>query len=433
MNDQSIHQLNSPATPANATPDFEFYFFSELYKRPVCAGKVKDRIGKVTDLVFKMADPYPDAVGILIDHGWGKPNEFVTWDKVVKIEDDAVFVARREDGTPYPPFEDQPGLILVNEHLMGQTILDIDGRRTEVVNDVHLLESKGRMVLVHVDISFNGFLRKWGLGRLTWIKDQFISWRYVQPLSVEDTNTDTVSLSITRKRIKNLPSEDLADALEELQGKEQEAVFSALDSEKAASVLVEVEPRAQRQLIANLRQERARTILSELSAPQLAALFSVLPYNDVTGLMALLPKEQADRIKVIFSQRHATAHTLMSADYVAVPKETKVGELLRSLRATQRDPSSISYVYVVTPENVLAGVVDLRDLVLAHDETMVGDLMVFPVVAAQDSNLWDEIAEIFDKYHYQILPVVDAKDHILGVINTKDIVKAGTPRAVPED
>ena len=64
------------------TQDFEFYFFSELYKRPVCAGKVKDRIGKVTDLVFKMADPYPEAVGILLDHGWGKPNEFVTWDKV---------------------------------------------------------------------------------------------------------------------------------------------------------------------------------------------------------------------------------------------------------------------------------------------------------------------------------------------------------------
>ena len=33
--------------------------------------------------------------------------------------------------------------MLLNEHLMGKTILDMDGRRTEVVNDVHLLESKG--------------------------------------------------------------------------------------------------------------------------------------------------------------------------------------------------------------------------------------------------------------------------------------------------
>ncbi|MGD0652393.1 MAG: CBS domain-containing protein [Verrucomicrobiia bacterium] len=427
-------QPNSQPKPAGPTTvaqqDFEFYFFSELYKRPVCAGKVKDRIGKVTDLVFKMADPYPEAVGILLDHGWGKPNEFVTWDKVRKIEADAIFVTPTENGQAFPPFVDQPGWILLNEHLMGQTILDIDGRRTEVVNDVHLLESKGRMVLVHVDISFNGFLRKWGLGRLTWIKDQFISWRYVQPLSVEDKDTDTVSLSITRKRIKNLPSEDLADALEELKGNEQQAVFSALDSEKAAEVLIEAEPRAQRQLIANLRKERARGILSEMSVPQLAALFAVLPHDDVTELMGLLPKEQADRLQALISQREVTARTLMSAEYVAVAKESKVGEVLNNIRVSKRDAGCISYIYVVSPEKTLVGVVDLRDLVLAGDDTSVGDLMVSPVVSAQEHDLQDDIAEMFAKYHFRIIPVVDDQDQILGVINHRDIVGA-MPRATP--
>ncbi len=414
---------NQPQPPPDGTQDFQFCFFSELYKRPVCAGKVKDRIGRVTDLVFKMAEPYPDAVGILLDHGWGKPNEFVPWDKVLKIEDDAVFVARREDGTPYPPFVDQPGWILVNEHLMGQTILDIDGRRTEVVNDVHLLESKGRMVLVHVDISFNGFLRKWGLGRLAWIKDQFISWRYVQPLSVEDTDTDTVSLSITRKRIKNLPSEDLADALEELKGEEQEAVFSALDSDKAAEVLIEAEPRAQRQLIANLRKERASTILSQMSVPQLAVLFSVLPHDDVTELMGLLPKPQAKKLQTLISQREVTARTLMSTDYVAVLKETKAAEVLKGIRTSKREPYTISYVYVVTNENVLAGVSDLRDIVLARDDTSVGDLSVSQVVSAQEDDAREDLTAMFAKYHFRIIPVVDANGHILGVVHHKDIVK----------
>ena len=66
---------------------------------------------------------------------------------------------------------------------MGRTILDMDGRRVEVVNDVHLLESRGRILIVHVDISFNGFLRRWGLGKIRWIKNNLISWKYVQPLS----------------------------------------------------------------------------------------------------------------------------------------------------------------------------------------------------------------------------------------------------------
>ncbi len=178
--------------------------------------------------MFRLSEPYPEAVGIYLEHGWGKPTEFIPWDRVVKIDDDAIFVQPPEKASQYPPFVDQPGWMLLNEHLMGKTILDMDGRRTEVVNDVHLLESKGRMVIVHVDISFNGFLRKWGLGWLRWIKDRFISWRYVQPLSLEDAvASDTVSLSITRKQIKELPSEDLADALEELSGEEQQAVFSA--------------------------------------------------------------------------------------------------------------------------------------------------------------------------------------------------------------
>jgi len=428
MNSQPDNQPKPPP-PSNGAQDFQFYFFSQLYKRPVCAGKVKDRIGKVTDLVFKMAEPYPDAVGILLDHGWGKPNEFVPWDKMVKIEDDAIFVVRREDGTPYPPFVDQPGWILVSEHLMGQTILDIDGRRTEVVNDVHLLESKGRMVLVHVDISFNGFLRRWGLGWLTWIKGQFISWRYVQPLSVEDTDTDTVSLSITRKRIKNLPSEDLADALEELKGEEQQAVFSALDSEKAAEVLIEAEPRAQRQLIANLRKERASTILSQMSVPQLAALFSVLPHDDVTGLMGLLPKPQAKKLQDLISRHELTAKTLMSTDYVAVLKETKVAEVLKDVRTSKRVPHAISYVYIVTDESVLTGISDLRDIVLAPDDTSIGDLSVSPVVSVQEDDSQEDLAAMFVKYHFRIIPVVDANGHILGVVHHKDIVKGLTVRS----
>ena len=109
---------------------------------------------------------------------------------------------------------------------MGRTVVDIDDRRVEVVNDIHLLEAKNKLIIVHVDISFNGFLRRWGLGGLNMIKDDFIPWKYVQPLSVEDAiSTDKVALSVTRKDMMELPSEDLADILEELPGEEQQALF----------------------------------------------------------------------------------------------------------------------------------------------------------------------------------------------------------------
>jgi magnesium transporter len=414
-----------PVAPPATAEDYQLLYFSELLGRRIVAGKVSQKVGKLTDLVFRLSEPYPEAVGLYVEHGGGRPNEFVPWEKVVKIDEDALFITPAEGGQPYPAFVDQKGWILLNEHLMGRTILDMDGRRTEVVNDIHLLYSKGRMIVVHVDTSFNGFLRKWGLGRMARAKDQLISWRYVQPLSLEDAGTtDAVSLSIARKQVKDLPAEDLADALEKLSGKEQTAMFSALDSETAAEVLVEAEPRAQRQLIANVRREKARAILSEMSVPQLADLFSVLPHDHMTNLMGLLSEDQADRIKTIISSRESTAGALMSADYLTAAKETTVADILRQIRGSKRAHESVSYVYVVvSEEKTLIGVVDLRDLVLANDETSLGDLMVSPVVSAEQDDVRDDLTELFAKYHFRMIPVVDSKDRLLGVVHYNDIMR----------
>jgi magnesium transporter len=392
---------------------FRFLFFSELVGRRVCAGKIRDKIGVLEDLVVKVSEHLPEAVGLYLEHGWGKPTEFVPWGRVRRIEDDAIFVEPAEGGGPYPPFVDQPGWMLLDRHLVGRTILDTDGRRIEAVNDVHLVESSGRLAVVHVDTSFNGFLRRWGLGWLHLLKDDFISWKYVQPLSVEDAfATDKVSLSITRRQLKELPSEDLADA------------------EKAAETLVEAEPRAQRQLIAGMRTERARTVLSEMSVPQLADIFTILPHDLAKDLIGLLPPAESERLRAILSEREASARALMSADYFAVGRDAKVGDVLRQIRGSGREPDSIWYVYVLADDaGTLAGVLDLRDLVLAADEKPVTEVMTAPVITAEAEDPREDIEALFLKYHFRMLPVADPKDHILGVIRYNDIMRGLVTRA----
>jgi magnesium transporter len=424
---------NKNAKVAEPPADFQFLYFSELLHRPVCAGKIKDRIGRIDDLVFALSEPYPEAAGIFMEHGWGKPTEFIPWKSVLRIEEDAVFVQPPEGGLPFPPFVDQPGWMLIETHLMGRTILDIDGRQIEAVNDVHLLESRGRMLIVHVDTSFNGFLRRWRLGWLRLLKENLISWKYVQPLNVEDAvSTDKVSLSVTRRQLPELPSEDLADALEELSGAEQQALFSALDSEKAAEALLEAEPRAQRQLIAHMRKERAGTVLSEMNVVQLADLFAALPHDHVVDLMKLLPPQQAKRIQAIRSEREVTAQALITTDYFTAGKESRVGEVLDEIRRSGREPDTISYIYVTEgEERSLVGVVDLRELVLAPDEATIADIMISPVIAAEDEDLRDDLQELFAKYHYRLLPVTDARDHLLGVVRYNDVMKGVVTKVKP--
>jgi magnesium transporter len=417
-------------SPSLAYEDYQLFYFTRLLKRRICVGKFSQKIGKVTDLVFRLMEPYPEAVGIYVEHRMGRPTEFIPWEKVIKIDDDAIFIAPADNGHPYPPFVDQKGWILLGEHFVGRTILDMDGRKTEVVNDVQLLYSKGRMIVVHVDTSFNGFLRRWGLERFKWANDQLISWQYVQPLSLEDAGiTDAVSLSITRQQIKELPGEDLADAIETLSGQVQHAVFSALDSEKAAEVLMEAEPRAQRQLISNIRRERVGMILSEMSIPQLADLLSVLPHDQMIQMMDLLPKDKAERIKAIIADLESSADALMSADFITAKKMTSVREIFKEIRRSQPELHSISYVYLLDDEKTVLGVVDLRDIVLADDEVLLGDLMVSPIVSALSDDRREDLAELFAKYQFHMIPVVDEHDRLLGVIHSRDIMKGLVARA----
>ena len=53
--------------------------------------------------MFRLSEPYPEAVGVYLEHGWGKPTEFIPWDRVVKIDDDALFVQPPEGPTSIRP------------------------------------------------------------------------------------------------------------------------------------------------------------------------------------------------------------------------------------------------------------------------------------------------------------------------------------------
>lgn len=410
-----------PPTPQE--PGFRFLFVSELLDRPVLAGA--ERLGKLTDIVFSLKEQYPDAVGLYLEHGWGKPTTFVPWHRVVRIGPRSIDVKPPETGT-YGPFVDQPGWILAEHHLIGRDILDIEGRRVEAVNDVQLVESRGHLAIVHVDTSFNGFLRRWGLRFLTRGEGRLIGWRYVQPLSVEDAaKTDKVALSVTRTQVQELPGEDLADALEELHGIEQEALFAALDPVKAAETLAEAEPRLKRQLMARLQPEKAQPLLAQLSVPLLADLFSVLPHDKAEPLLAGLPPETAQRVREVLAVPDPTAASLVSQDYYAATKGRDVGSVLAEIRSSGRRPSAISYVFVTDGgAGALAGVVDLRELVLAGDGATLGDIMTSPAIAAGASELRVDLENVFRKYHFRMLPVIGADDRLLGVIRYGDIMKS---------
>jgi len=112
-----------------------------------------------------------------------------------------------------------------------------------------------------------------------------------------------------------------------------------------------------------------------------------------------------------------------------MPKEATVDNVLEGIRHLNQEPRSVSYVYVVNGDSkTLIGVVDLRNLVLADDATRLEDIMIFPVVTAEKNASREDLVEIFGRYRYRMIPIVNSDDHILGVIYYNEIMKGLVPR-----
>jgi Mg/Co/Ni transporter MgtE len=54
--------------------------------------------------------------------------------------------------------------------------------------------------------------------------------------------------------------------------------------------------------------------------------------------------------------------------------------------------------------------------------------MASPVITAEEDDVEDDLAELFAKYNYEMIPVVDQKDCLLGVIHYGDIMKGSEAR-----
>jgi len=165
-------------------------------------------------------------------------------------------------------------------------------------------------------------------------------------------------------------------------------------------------------------------VLAQMSVPQVSDLFSDLPYEKVTELMKCLTPPRATRVQAVLSNTDVLAATLMSDRFLSFAKEATAGEVLGALRSMPREHRNISYLYVVLgDEKLLLGVVDLRDLVAASEETRLSELMASPVVSAAPHDLREDLVALFAKYQYRMLPVVDAQDHLRGVVRYKDLMQ----------
>ena len=88
----------------------------------------------------------------------------------------------------------------------------------------------------------------------------------------------------------------------------------------------------------------------------------------------------------------------------------------------------IYYLYVADEGDHLVGVINLRRLLIANPQTTLADLMDARVVSVGLEEGKEEIANLFAKYGFKAIPVVDENNHIKGVITFKNLLEVVAPQ-----
>jgi magnesium transporter len=113
----------------------------------------------------------------------------------------------------------------------------------------------------------------------------------------------------------------------------------------------------------------------------------------------------------------------MSPNFVAVPETATAAEALQTFRESG-SAEHLFYVYTVDKQGALEGMIDLRRLLTAPPEAIVGDLDTEDVVAVFPTIDQEQVANIFARYDLTALPVIEPppSGKLLGVITADDVI-----------
>ena len=339
----------------------------------------------------------------------------------------------------WPAANGTEGLFLLDRDLLDQQVIDVNGRKVVRVNDVDLQMDAFKekdaaqphpiLRVLSVDVGARGALRRLLRGvapkpalhaLLGRIPPRNIPWDFVDVIETDPARR--VKLKISHEGLAKLHPADIADIVEELAPDERQAVFQTLDEETAAEALEEVEPKVQKAIVESLDSGRAAEIVEEMNPDAAADLLGELPEDRTEQILVQMEPEAQQDVVELLEHKEETAAGRMTTEFLALPVAATVQNTIDSMREFEGGVEAVSTIYLVDSHGTLVGAVPLARIVLAPLSTPMLSLTQEPLVLAHEGVSDNEVAELFDKYNLQTLPVVDEHNKLTGVITSDDVI-----------
>ncbi len=235
--------------------------------------------------------------------------------------------------------------------------------------------------------------------------------------------------------IEQLNIADQAKVLADLPAKQQFEVFSELQQK---SLVLKFMPLPQQlALVIQLPKSELVHVLDAMHSDDFIDLFKALPSALQQQVLPQLSTVSTDVLAQLASYVEGTAGSIMSSNYVTLSPDLNMNEAIAALRNLKDNHDTLYLIYIVDERHHLLGVISLRQIIQAHPDAIIQEVMTHDVVSAEVNDDQEIVARTLAHYDFIALPILDDAGRLLGIVtyddamdiaeaeSTEDILRAG--------
>jgi len=231
------------------------------------------------------------------------------------------------------------------------------------------------------------------------------------------SDSDRVEL---RRLLGGINAADIAEELDDFDERDVVKVFRILPKDKAAEVFAYLEPDVQQSIIEAITDREIGGIIDELFLDDAVDFIEEMPANVVRRVLTNAAPDRRNLINQFLQYPDDSAGSIMTIEYVDLKSGMTVADAFTRIRRSGTDKETIYTCYVTDNERKLIGLVTAKDLLLADQDSKVGDIMEPNVMFAGTHDDKEELMNSFRRYGFISMPVVDSEGRLVGIVTHDD-------------
>ena len=233
------------------------------------------------------------------------------------------------------------------------------------------------------------------------------------------------------KEIKRLLSEcneaDIAELLQEISDEQDDSallitLFRMLPKENAAEVFAYLDKDLQQLIIETITEKEIYDIVNSLFLDDTIDFIEEMAANVVKKVLRHTEPDRRELINKFLNFPEDSAGSIMTIEFVEFHPDLTVGDALTKIRKTGIDKETVYYCYVISSDRKLLGLVELKSLLIEDDSKTVGEIMEPNPIFVNTLDDQEHVANVFRKYGFYSMPVVDQEKRLVGIITADDVM-----------